>query len=274
MPHPSTKATREHWDKQAPTYDRAKERNAAYYRPLKALFDQAVRPAFRERVLDVGCGTGELLASLQPKIGLGVDISERMIERARCRFAGCANLSFRVTDASDIATLGPFDAVVSADVLEHVPSWAAVLNAMVLACRPGGLIVISTPNPRWAFPLWILENCHLKMPEGPHKFVPARAIASQLAEDGCPIRHLGTHLMLPVGLAGLGVWASDWAERLPVLRHWGVIQLVVAQTTSAGRQRTAYPPPLPLPTALRFPNDPTTAGALRVSGSVLSRFAL
>ena len=43
----------------------------------------AVVEAHPERVLEVGCGTGDLLAALKPKEGIGVDISPRLIEEAR-----------------------------------------------------------------------------------------------------------------------------------------------------------------------------------------------
>ena len=99
MVRPDAKATRDHWDLQAATYDQAKARNDAYYRALKTLFDRAVTPSFRDSVLEVGCGTGGVLASLEPESGLGVDISEAMIERARARFGD--NLSFTVADATE-----------------------------------------------------------------------------------------------------------------------------------------------------------------------------
>jgi 2-polyprenyl-3-methyl-5-hydroxy-6-metoxy-1,4-benzoquinol methylase len=221
-------ASRQHWDHQAATYDDAKARNDGYYSALKALFEHAVEPGFRDRVLEVGCGTGSVLASLVPRSGLGIDVSDRMIERARERFAGADNLEFRVADAAGVAEPGTFDAVICADVLEHVPDWAAVVEAIHAACRSGGLIAITTPNPSWALPLWILEKCHLKMPEGPHQYVGARLIADRLRRLGCTVRQQGTHQMIPAELGGLGPKVSGWAEKTAGLRRLGVIQLVVA----------------------------------------------
>ncbi len=232
---PDAKATREHWDRLAATYDQAKARNDVYYRSLKDLFNRAIHPSLRRRVLEVGCGTGGVLASLEPDAGLGVDISERMIEKARSRFAGADNLSFKIGDATEVAALGPFDAVISADVFEHVPDWRAVARAMVGACRPGGVVAISTPNPGWAVPLWVLEKTRLKMPEGPHLFVGARAIANLLSDRGCTIQRRTTHLLLPANLAGVGRKVSEWAETAAVLRRWGVIQLVVARKNDENR---------------------------------------
>jgi len=112
-----------------------------------------------------------------------------------------------------------------------VEDWRSVVTAMVRACRAGGVIAISTPNPRWAAPLWALERMKLKMPEGPHHFVPAGAIVSALRESGCRLRQSQTHLVLPANLAGLGGRVSKLAERLPLLRGLGVIQMIVAEKT-------------------------------------------
>ena len=75
----------------------------------------------------------------------------------------------------------------------------------------------------------MLEKLKLKMPEGPHAFVAARPIAEHLRGLGCSVEKVGTHLLLPVRLAGLGRWLSAPAARLAGLRHLGVIQLIVAR---------------------------------------------
>jgi 2-polyprenyl-3-methyl-5-hydroxy-6-metoxy-1,4-benzoquinol methylase len=254
-------ATREHWDNMAGDYDRAKRRNDAYYRTLKKCFDQAIPQAFRGRVLEVGCGTGQVLASLRPLHGVGVDVSHRMIEMARQQFDDRPELNFAVMDASKLMTetagsaedkgqsdnalrvapqgadgrgLSEFDAVISADVMEHVDDWPAVVEMMVMSCRSGGLIAICTPNPRWAAALWVLEKVKLKMPEGPHHFVPIRAVAAALRERGCEIVQFGTHLILPVHLGGVGPKVSELCEHLPIIRGLGVIQLVVARKGTGG----------------------------------------
>ncbi|MCP3903506.1 MAG: methyltransferase domain-containing protein [Planctomycetes bacterium] len=220
--------TRAHWDALAADYDRAKARNDAYYVALKRLIADHVPVPTRDRILEVGCGTGQILAELRPREGLGIDASPRMIEVARERAADRPELSFRELDAAGAEGLGEFDAVVSSDLLEHVDGWRQVVSAMVAACRPGGVVVITTPSPTWSLPLWVLEKLRLKMPEGPHAFVHRREIARSLEGAGCEVRVCGTHLILPIRLAGLGPRISTAAARLPLLRALGVIQLVVA----------------------------------------------
>ena len=221
--------TREHWDSLAAAYDEAKARNDFYYRFLKSLVSRWVQSASPRAVLDVGCGTGQLLAYLNPDKGLGIDVSPAMVTEAARRFGDRKNLEFRVWRAEEAGDLGQFEAVFSADVLEHVSDWRATVQSMVEALAPRGRLVLTTPNPRWAGPLWLLEKLRLKMPEGPHHFVASRPIASLLAQLGCTILHRGTYLLVPTELGGLGPKVSWAAAQMPIVRSCGVIQLVVAR---------------------------------------------
>lgn len=233
MPHPEPSVTQAHWDQMADTYDAAKHRNALYYQTIKECVEQAIPPAARRRVLEVGCGTGQVLASLRPLQGVGIDASPRMIAVARRQFADRSELTFATMDAatSQFDALGEFDAAISTDTVEHVGNWPAMVGHMVRACRRGGVVAVVTPNPLWAVPLWILERVHLKMPEGPHRFVSRRAIARTLADCGCEVCSSETRLFLPVDLGDLGRWASRLAWCRLLSRCFGVIQIVVARRT-------------------------------------------
>src|SRR5579871_673644 len=99
---------REHADRMASERDRWIERNSAYYADDRRYMKFLVAP--KSRVLDLGCGTGDLLASLDPALGIGVDLSPKMVDAARGKYP---NLDFLVGDAEDAAFLanieGPFD---------------------------------------------------------------------------------------------------------------------------------------------------------------------
>ncbi len=105
------------------------------------------------RVLDAGCGTGGLsrrLAAAEPAwTWTGVDLSPLACALARERVPAAEIREADVTalpfpDAS-------FDAVVSADVLYHVPDDALALRELARVLRPGGTLVVNVPAHRW---LW------------------------------------------------------------------------------------------------------------------------
>src|SRR5919201_405087 len=98
-------------------------------------------PARAARVLDLGCATGATGAWLKARAPVEVVGVEREPEYAR----EAAALLDRVL-ATDAAALGRFDALIAADVLEHlVDPWRA-LRAYAALLEPGGTAVVSLPN--------------------------------------------------------------------------------------------------------------------------------
>jgi SAM-dependent methyltransferase len=102
----------------------------------------AVRPG--ERVLDVGCGAGQTTLEAARVAGhvLGVDVSERMLERARQRAAGAENVAFVLDDAqSHPFEPAGFDIVISRCGLMFFADPVAAFANIRRALRPGGRLV-------------------------------------------------------------------------------------------------------------------------------------
>src|SRR5438874_12834590 len=85
-------------DRFAAERDQWRAKNAAYYRAIERLVRFVVPPG--ASVLEVGCGTGDLLAALKPKAGVGVDVSARLIDEARHKHP---LIDFVVSDAETLA---------------------------------------------------------------------------------------------------------------------------------------------------------------------------
>lgn len=100
------------------------------------------------RVLDVGCGAGDvtfLAASLVGETGsvVGIDKSPDAIALARQRAEGAklTNVRFETTDLSDISPEDPFDAVVGRLILLYLPDAPAALRSLATHVKPGGVLV-------------------------------------------------------------------------------------------------------------------------------------
>jgi SAM-dependent methyltransferase len=110
-------------------------------------------PLARRDALDFGCGAGRLTTALSMHFEhcLGVDISARMIERARDVTADVENCTFAVLTGPDLASLQDcsFDLVVSLIVLQHIASAAGkerYIAEFVRVLRPGGLVAFQLPS--------------------------------------------------------------------------------------------------------------------------------
>jgi 2-polyprenyl-3-methyl-5-hydroxy-6-metoxy-1,4-benzoquinol methylase len=101
-----------------------------------------------ERILDAGCGTGYGTALLAERGGfvLGFDYSPLAIEYARAHFSG-PKLSYAVMNAQQLAVAAAtFEVVISFEVFEHMEDSDAFLAECRRVLRPGGRLILSTPN--------------------------------------------------------------------------------------------------------------------------------
>src|SRR5437763_10031708 len=79
-----------HFARLAATYHQLKKRNRYYNFFLIRWCRSLIAPG--QRILDVGCGRGDVLAALEPAGGVGIDLSQAMVEAAAADFP---HLSFR-----------------------------------------------------------------------------------------------------------------------------------------------------------------------------------
>ena len=97
------------------------------------------------RFLDLGCGTGWLtgvLSAFGP--ATGVELSDHAMRFARTRFP---HAEFIAADVMNWQWDGPpFDIVVSQEVIEHIPDQAGYLEVAASVLKPGGFLVLTTPN--------------------------------------------------------------------------------------------------------------------------------
>jgi trans-aconitate methyltransferase len=116
--------------------------NTAHHRVHDADFlaTTPLRPT--DRVLDLGCGAGDLTATIAGLVPdghvVGVDAQPSMLDEARSRQR--PNQTFVLAAVQDLPDLGAFDVVLSRAVLHWVPraDWPAVLAGAAARLRPGG----------------------------------------------------------------------------------------------------------------------------------------
>src|SRR5437016_14613033 len=106
----------DHFEKNGDELDRWREFNAAYHADDRKFMQFLIPPG--KRVLELGCGRGDLLAALKPSYGVGIDFSPGMIAQARQAHPDLTFLVGDIEDAAFVRSLpGPFDVIVVVDTL-------------------------------------------------------------------------------------------------------------------------------------------------------------
>ena len=115
------------------------QRHAFVYQHGADLLD-LLKPQQGERILDLGCGTGQLTAKINEAGAevVGIDASAEMIAQARKNFP---DIAFQVADARDYRTDQLFDGVFSNAALHWVKPAEAAAKTIAAALQPGGRFV-------------------------------------------------------------------------------------------------------------------------------------
>jgi trans-aconitate methyltransferase len=102
---------------------------------------EMLEPQAGERILDLGCGSGQLTAKIAESGAhtIGLDQSKEMIAEARRNFP---TLKFDVADAANFMVDAPVDAVFSNAALHWVKDAEGVARSVAAALRPGGRFVV------------------------------------------------------------------------------------------------------------------------------------
>ncbi|MGH7164751.1 MAG: glycosyltransferase [Nitrospiraceae bacterium] len=218
------------FDALAPERDHIKSRHRYYYRLLSQLLQFMVPPG--QRVLEVGCGTGDLLEAVKPALGVGLDLSGRMLRIARRKFP---HLRFVQGDAHRPAMSGTFDYIILSDLAGDLEDVQEVFTRLRPLAGPETRLIITYYNYLWEPILRLAERLALKSPQNVQNWLPVDDIEGFLSLAGFATIRKGYRHLLPVYVPGLSWFCNKVLAHLPGLRRLCLTQYLIAR---AGRERT------------------------------------
>jgi ubiquinone/menaquinone biosynthesis C-methylase UbiE len=201
------------------------ERHQYYASQVKRLVNSLVTPG--SRVLEVGCGLGDLLASLKVEHAVGLDISPRMIEQARKRHP---ELDLRVVDA-DRGELpqGPFDAIILSDAVGLLDDIQVVLERLRPLLTARGRLIVTYYNFLWEPALRVAEQLGQKTAWPDQNWLSMTDIENLLYLSGYEALRRGTDVLMPAPLPGVSLLANRVLAKLPIVRELALVDYFVAR---------------------------------------------
>lgn len=201
------------------------DRHQYYAKQVQRLVQSLVTPG--SRVLEVGCGLGDLLACTQASRGVGIDISPRMIERARHRHP---TLDLRVADASnDPLPEGPFDAIILSDSIGLLDDIQVVLERLRPLLSPRGRLIVTYYNFLWEPALRLAETLGLKTAWPDQNWLSMTDIENMLYLSGYEVIRRGTDVLMPANVPGAAL-ANRVVAKLPALKELALVDYFVARS--------------------------------------------
>jgi SAM-dependent methyltransferase len=178
-------------------------------------------------VLEVGCGTGTLLAALQPRTGLGVDFSAEAVDRARDLHP---ELVFELADAHEL-NLGPqhFDYIVISELVNDLWDVQAMLDQLHPYCTPSTRLILNFHSHLWNLPIGVAQKLGLARPRLAQNWLTREDIRNLLDISGFEPLREWEEIIAPAPVPLLSGFANRYLARIWPFRHLALANFAVAR---------------------------------------------
>jgi hypothetical protein len=200
--------------------------NRYYYGAIKRLLRFIIEP--QKRVLEFRCQTGHLLASVDPRYGAGVEISENLVDIARQNYPA---LRFDCCDTEQVELNEKFDYIIVSQIFDTVDIQSS-LERVAAHCTPDSRVVLINYNQLWDPILEFASAIGLRSPCLEPNWVSEGDVRGFLKLAG--FRPLRTHriLLCPKYIPILSNLLNNFVAKLPGFRRLCLIQVTVARPES------------------------------------------
>ena len=212
------------------------QRNRAYYDDLEGLHQLLVAPGLR--VLEIGCGLGDLVAGLKPGHGVGIELDPQLAEAARARHPELRVISAdaETITPESIGEAEPFDVILLPNTLNTLHDVQGVLERLEAFCHPRTRLVVSFHNWLWQPLLKAAERLGQRQPQPPESWLTPRDVANLLDLASWEVLKQGHRCLLPRQIPVLTPLANRWLSQLPGLEQLGLTHWLVARPARQRRQ--------------------------------------
>ena len=207
------------------------QKRSSYFHKLDTDYLKFLVPS-GQRVLALGCGTGDKLAGLKPSLGIGVDIDPEKINLAAQKFSDLLFVEGDMEDRKLLDSLvpqGPFDVIVLYDSLGVVSDIQAFLEGIKNLCNPGTRLVSVYYAYFWEPMLRLSEIVGLRKKHRKTTWLRMSDIENFLELSGFESVKKEWRVLLPLKVFGLGPLINKYVATLPFLRKLGLRHFIVAR---------------------------------------------
>jgi len=220
----SKETIKQYFNNLASTRFKWKKRNSFYYKMLEKYFKFFIPQ--NSNVIEIGCGSGELLNSVTPSYGMGIDYSENMIGTARQKFP---DLNFIQNDIENLTITGKFDYIILSDLLTSLWDVQKAFAEIKKLCHKNTKIVISSYNALWEPLLKSAEFFGLKSKQPLQNWLTIKDINNLLHLEGYEVIRKEHKILFPKNVPLLNFVFNIILANLPFINKLCLVHFIVAR---------------------------------------------
>lgn len=223
--HDHQTARMAHWDAVALRTDTWSGWGRYYHQRTNEIYQLLIPQG--QRVLEIGCGRGDLLAAVQPSFGVGVDTSAEMVSRAALRHP---ELCFLRSDAHRIGLLDHrFDFIVVSDLVNDLWDVQTVFQQIARLATPHTRIILNFYSRLWELPLTLAERLGLARPALGQNWLTVEDANNLLHLTGLEMIRQWDEIVWPLRTPLLDQLCNRYLAKLWPLKWMALTHLLVAR---------------------------------------------
>lgn len=178
-------------------------------------------------VLEIGCGTGELIGQIRGNRKKGIDFSKTMIAGAKKAFP---EVSFEVMDAMTLQLDDePYDLIVISNLIGYVDDVEALFAQLHRVCHERTKVIVTYYNFLWEPFLRLAEKLGLKRSTPRQNWLSRMDVNNLLYLAGFDVYRNSLRMLCPVYIPLVSHVLNKYVAKLPVVRHLSINQYSFAK---------------------------------------------
>lgn len=208
-----------------------------YHRRLAEICQFLIPPGLK--ILEIGSGSGDLIAALRPSRGLGIDFSEVLVENAQDNHP---ELEFRLGDAHELDLDEKFDVVILSDLINDVWDVETVLRRVKSACSPNTRLVINSFNRLWQGPIALARLLRLANPVLRQNWLARQDIRNLLKLTGFEEISVSGEIVAPLNIPIVSAFLNKVVAKIWPFSRLTLTSFFVARPIDLVEADQATPP--------------------------------
>lgn len=167
-------------------------------------------------VLEIGCGTGELIAGIKGKRKTGIDFSEKMITEGKKQFP---SLDLRVMAAENLQLEENYDVIILSNLIGYLEDIQLVFEQLHKVCHEHTKIIVSYYNFLWEPILKFGEWIRYKTKTPKQNWLSLSEINNLLYLSGFHVYRNSRRMLLPVYIPLVSELTNNFLAKLPLINN-------------------------------------------------------
>lgn len=214
----------EYYDGQADERQKWIQKNGYYYQHMNDYFSFLIPEGMR--VLEIGCGIGDLLAHVKPSYGCGIDFSQKMIEKAKEQHP---EFTFIQMDAEQLALDEKFDYIIISGTIGEMEDIQTFFKSLHAVCHFGTKIIINYYSQLWRSPLKFAEKKGWKMPSKLENWITIEDVTNLLELAEFDVVQTSRRMIFPFRIPLVSWFMNNFLAKMPLFKHLSLVNFVIAK---------------------------------------------